>query len=79
VLAPTVTKTVTRPKSRATSKPTNPESGVALAAVQQPTPATLPFTGFPLWIGVAAGIALLGLGLGLSLLAGRETEGEVRP
>jgi hypothetical protein len=78
VIAPTATKTVSRPKAGPDSSPSR-ASGAALAAVQRPAEATLPFTGFPLWIGVAAGIALLGLGLALALLAGRETEREVGP
>jgi hypothetical protein len=61
-------------------KPTSRESGSVLAAAQQPAGATLPFTGFPLWAGVGLGIVLLGLGLALSLLAGRrETEREASP
>jgi hypothetical protein len=78
VMAPTATKTVSRPKATPSSSPSG-ASGAALAAVQRPARATLPFTGFPLWIGVAAGIALLGLGLALALFAGRETEREVGP
>jgi hypothetical protein len=76
VMAPPATKTVTRSKVRPSS---SRASGAALAAVQRPTVPTLPFTGFPLWIGVGAGIVLLSLGLALSLLAGRETEKEVGP
>src|SRR5947199_367679 len=72
------TKNVTRRKARPSSSPGR-GSGAALAAVQRPSGATLPFTGFPLWIGVAVGIVLLALGLALSLLAGRETEREVGP
>jgi hypothetical protein len=78
VMAPTATKTVSRPKASRSSSPSR-ASGAALAAIQRPARATLPFTGFPLWIGVAAGIALLGLGLALALFAGRETEREVGP
>jgi hypothetical protein len=78
VMAPPATKSVTRPKARPSSSPSR-GSGAALAAVQRPSGATLPFTGFPLWIGVAVGIVLLALGLALSLLAGRETEREVGP
>jgi hypothetical protein len=77
-MAPSATKTVTRPKARPGSSPSR-GSGAALAAVQRPAGATLPFTGFPLWIGIAIGAVLLGLGLALSLLAGRKTEREVAP
>jgi len=66
-------------KPKRSSRVTSREPGSVLAAVQRPAGATLPFTGFPLWAGVALGIVLLGLGLALSLLAGRETEREVRP
>lgn len=55
------------------------QSHSILAAVQRPAGASLPFTGFPLWVGVALGVVLLGLGLALSLLAGRETEPEACP
>ena len=78
VMAPTVTKTLSRPKASRNPSPSR-AGGAALAAEQRPAAATLPFTGFPLWIGVVAGIALLGLGLALALLAGRETEREVGP
>jgi hypothetical protein len=73
--------TVTRPKPKSNRSPsmTGPESASVLAAVQRPAGGTLPFTGFPLWAGIALGVVLLGLGLALSLLAGRETEREVRP
>jgi hypothetical protein len=77
--APPATKTVSKPKPRSSSHAASQGSGAPLAAVQQPAGATLPFTGFPLWAGVALGIVLLGLGLALSLLAGRETEREVGP
>jgi hypothetical protein len=67
------------PKPKRSSKPISRLPASVLAAVQRPAAATLPFTGFPLWAGVALGIVLLGLGLALSLLAGRETEREIRP
>ncbi len=72
---------VTRPKPRSnrSSSMPGPASASVLAAVQRPAGGTLPFTGFPLWAGIGLGIALLVLGLALSLLAGRETEREVRP
>jgi hypothetical protein len=75
-MAPPATKTVMRPKARPSS---SNAGGAALAAVQRSARPTLPFTGFPLWIGVAVGLVLLGLGLALALLAGRETEREVGP
>jgi hypothetical protein len=68
-----------RSKSKHHSRMTGRESSAVLSAVQRPAGATLPFTGFPLWVGVALGIVLLVLGLALSLLAGRETEPEARP
>ena len=68
-----------KPKSNRSSSMTGPESASVLAAVQRPAGGTLPFTGFPLWAGIGLGIALLVLGLALSLLAGRETERDVRP
>ena len=61
------------------SKRAGRESSAVLAALQRPAGATLPFTGFPLWIGVGLGIVLLALGLGVSMLAGRESKPEVRP
>jgi hypothetical protein len=75
-MAPPATKTVTRPKTRPSS---SNAGGATLAAVQRSARPTLPFTGFPLWIGVTVGLVLLGLGLALALLAGRETEREVGP
>ena len=71
--------TATRPKPAPSSRMTSPESAAVLASIQRPAGATLPFTGFPLWIGVGLGVVLLALGLGLSLWAGRETEREIRP
>lgn len=64
----------TRSKPKRASRVTGRESSAVLAAVRRPAGATLPFTGFPLWIGVALGIVLLALGLGLSMLAGRQSE-----
>jgi hypothetical protein len=80
--APSTKPAVSRPghsKPKRASRPMSRESGSVLATVRRPAGATLPFTGFPLWAGVALGIVLLALGLVLSLLAGRETEREVRP
>ena len=68
-----------RSKPKRSTSVTGPESAAVLAAVQRPAGATLPFTGFPLWIGVALGVVLLALGLTLSVLAGRESEREVGP
>jgi hypothetical protein len=61
------------------SEPLSRTPAAVLATVQRPGGATLPFTGFPLWLGVVLGAVLLGLGLALSLLAGRQTEREARP
>jgi hypothetical protein len=61
------------------SEPVSRTPAAVRATVQRPAGATLPFTGFPLWLGVVLGAVLLGLGLTLSLLAGRETEREVSP
>ena len=66
-------------KPKRSSKTITRQPASVLASVHRPAGATLPFTGFPLWAGVALGIVLLGLGLALALLAGRETEREVRP
>jgi len=68
-----------RSRSKHHSRMTGRESSAVLSAVQRPAGATLPFTGFPLWVGVVLGIVLLALGVALSMLAGRETGPEVRP
>ena len=68
-----------RSRSKHHSRMTGRESSAVLSAVQRPAGATLPFTGFPLWVGVVLGIVLLALGVALSMLAGRETEPEARP
>jgi hypothetical protein len=68
-----------QPKPKRSSNRAGRESSGVLATAQVVGRATLPFTGFPLWVGVVLGVLLLVLGLTLSTLAGRESEREVGP
>jgi hypothetical protein len=74
------TTVMAQPAAKTVSRPTSSRgSGATLAAVGRTSSPTLPFTGFPVWLGVVIGVVLLGLGMAISLVAGRETEREVSP
>ena len=68
-----------QPKPKRSSNRAGRESSGVLATAQVVGRATLPFTGFPLWVGLVLGVVLLVLGLTLSTLAGRESEREAGP